>query len=169
MITEENVLLILVASVAIMGITSLVVNLLIRRRIGRRAVETEISTRSEWSLGAVAEPGRRYNLCLKFTIEHHGGEDNYGLVVDYSCHAGGKILVSERAGIGDEIPPERDRNISTQYNTDLTAIGGWSKYRATIVLCSAGPFEERCEMRATGMTDISQKASLKKGLIFFST
>jgi hypothetical protein len=169
MITEKNTVLVLIATLALMGIVSLVVVLLIRRRIGRRIVEAEVNTDSEWSLGTVTEPGRKYNLCLKFRIEYPGGDESYGLVADYRFHAGSEVLITERAGIGDLISPDTDRRIGTQYNCDLTSVMGWNKYRATIVLCSVGPFDERFEISAAGRVVTSPKTSLKKCVIFIST
>lgn len=169
MITEENTLLIIAVTLVFMVITTFLVLFLIRRRIGTRVVETEVNTNSQWSLGTVAEPGKKYNLCFKFKIEYPGGDDDYQLVADYMCQAGMDVLVNEKAGVGNLSSLETNRLINTQYNCDLTAILGWNKYRATIVLCSVGPFDEMCEIRTSGRIAASHETLLKKGEIFLST
>jgi len=169
MITEENTLLFIALALIFMGIMTFLVLFLIRRRIGTRAVDTYVNTDSVWSLGTVAEPGRKYNLCFSFRIEYPGGEDNYQLVADYECRAGANIQVRERAGVGNLTSLEIDRLVTTQYNCDLTAVLGWNKYRATVILCSVGPFDEMCEIQASGRIAASPETLLKKGEIFFST
>ena len=167
--TEANTILIIVATLALMAVTTLAVIFLIRRRIGNRVVELEVSTDREWALGTVTEPGKRYNLCFSFSIEYPGGEDDYGLEVNYSCHAGSNTVVDEKAGIGHSILSESAKRISSLYNCDLTAFGGWNKYRATVILFSTGPFTEHLELRAAGSIAASSDTSLKKGVIFIST
>lgn len=168
MITEENTLLIIALALILMGVAALLVHYLIRRRIGTRIVETEVNTDSRWTFGTVAEPGKRYNLCFKYMIEYPGGDEDYQLVADYECQAGKDTLVRERAGVGSLSTLDSGRLIRTQYNCDLTAVLGWNKYRATVVLCSIGPFDEMCELRASGRIEASPKTLLKKGEIFLS-
>lgn len=169
MITEENTLPAIALTLVFMGIMTFLVLFLIRRRIGTRVVETDVNTNSVWSLGTVAEPGRKYNLCFKFRIEYPGGDEDYQLVADYECQAGMDIKVRERAGVGNLTSLEINRLINTQYNCDLTAVLGWNKYRATVVLCSVGPFDEMYEIRASGRITAAPETVLKKGEIFLST
>ena len=169
MITEDNTLLVIALTLVFMGILTFSVLSLIRRKIGTRVVETEVNTSSRWSLGTVAEPGRKYNLCFEFRIEYPGGDDDYQLVADYECQAGNDILIREKAGIGYLSSLEKSSQINSQYNCNLTAVLGWNKYKATVILCSMGPFDEMCEVRASGRIAASPETLLKKGEIFFST
>jgi hypothetical protein len=116
----------------------------------------------------ISEPGRKYNLCFVFSIEHPGGEDNYGLIVDYSCYEGNGPVFTEKAGIGYLVPQEDVRRIGSQYNASLTSVGGWTRYRASVVLCTIGPTDGRTEIKATGRLASSQGLELKKGEMFFS-
>lgn len=169
MITEENTLLIIIATLVFMGLMTFLVLLLAQRKTGRPVAEREVHTDAEWSLGTVASPGRKYNLCLKFQIEYPGGEDDYQLVADYECLSGKHIPFKERAGIGCLSTYDTDRLVMSQYNCDLTSAGGHSKYKATVVLCSVGPFDEPCEIRAYGRIIASPETTLTKGKVFLST
>ena len=169
MITEEYTLLMVAAALVLMGIIAFLVLFLIRRRIGAPVVATEVNTDSRWSLGTVAEPGRKYSLCFRFRIEYPGGDEDYQLVADYECQAGTDIPFRERAGVGNLSALATGRLIRTQYNCDLTAVLGWNRYRATVVLCSVGPFDEMRDIRASGRIAASPETLLKKGEIFFST
>ena len=169
MITEENTLFIIIATLIFMGLMTFLVLFLIRKKIGHPVAEREVNTDSEWTLGTVTRPGRRYNLCFQFQIEYPGGEDDYQLIADYECLSGKHILLSERAGIGYLSSLGIDRLIMAQHNCSLTSVGGRSKYKATVVLCSVGPFDEAYEIRASGRIIAAPETMLKKGRIFLAT
>ncbi|MBN2586468.1 MAG: hypothetical protein JXR55_04170 [Candidatus Fermentibacteraceae bacterium] len=161
-------LIVLVACAACTLVTYVVVKLHNRNRISHRVAELEIRFDSEWTLALIAEPGRKYNLGFEFHIEHPGAEDDFGLVADYACLAGDGPQTVEKAGIGNLSQSDQCRRIMSSYNVSLTSIAGWSKYRATVVICTAGPFSDRTEIKAIGKVIASPGVELKRGLIFFS-
>lgn len=165
---ESQLPLLISITLALMGTMALIIALFLRRKLSRRVDESEISPGSRWSLGAVVEPGMKCNLCLEFKIQYYGGEDDYGIAVEYDLRAGGELLSSERAGVGNVTPPESDRRIGTQYRTSLTAVLGKNSYRATVVVCSIGPFEQRREINATGTVHTAAGTLLQKGIVFLS-
>ena len=52
---------------------------------------------------------------------------------------------------------------------EKAGVGGWNKYRATVILFSTGCFTERLELLAAGSIAASSDTSLKKGVVFLST
>lgn len=159
---------VMAALIAFMAVSFLIVKLIVRKRIGHRTVEQDVRLDSEWTLALIAEPERKYNLCFQFQIQHPGGEDHFGMIVDYTCSANNEPLVAERAGIGNLIHANQARKVMSSYNVSLTSVGGWSKYRATVVLCSAGPFSNGMEIKATGKITAAPEVELTRGLLFFS-
>ena len=151
-----------------MVVTFALVRIHIHAKTGRRVAEVEVHPGSEWSLAFITEPGRKYNLCLSFRIEHPGGEDDFGLIADYTCIMSGRTVISEKAAIGHTVPPEQVRRIGTQYNVSLTSVGGWTRYRATVVLCGTDQAEERAEIRASGRLTASSGVEIEKAVVFFS-
>lgn len=159
---------VLITVAAFMAVSFLLVKLFIRKKIGHRRAEQEIRLNSEWTIALIAEPKKKYNLCLEFQIEHPGGEDHFGIMADYSCCANNEPLVVEKACIGNLISSDNCRKIMSSYNVSLTSIGGFSKYRATVVLCSGGPFSNGVEVKATGKITALPGIELKRGVLFFS-
>ena len=168
MTDTEQVVLLLIVLAALMAAFYIFVRLLIRRKIGHRVAELEVHENSEWTLALMAEPDRKYNLCFEFKIRHSGGEDHFGLLVDYVCSTGDEDSVAEKAGIGNLITSDAVRKIVTAYNVSLTSIGGRSKYRAKVIICSVGPFSNRREIAARGSVSGSSETELDTGKIFFS-
>lgn len=135
---------------------------------GRPVASVEVRPESEWRLGFLARPGRKYRLFVRFDVAFQGGEDEYGLVADYKCAAGGESLSSERAGVGNMVPPERDRFIGSRQMSSFTSTPGSCRHRATITLTTVGPFEENTEVTAGGIVVISAGAVLSSCLVFFA-
>jgi hypothetical protein len=143
--------------------------LLVGRRLpGKPVASVEVKPDSEWRLGFQAGPGRKYRLFVRFDAAFEGGEDEYGLVVDYSCTAGGSVVSRERAGTGNIVPPERDRFIGSQQMSSFTSTPGSCRHRATISLAAVGPFEEGTEVIAGGTVVMSQGAVLTYCRVFFA-
>lgn len=134
----------------------------------RRLASTEAVEGSEWRLGAVAAPRRKVRLCVRFRVGFRGEEDNFGLVADYHCDAAGVRKADERAGVGDRIPPERDRRITTSYDCGFTSTPAGSSQRATIVLAVLGPFDEITELVAGGVLTTDGETVLEQAEVFFS-
>ncbi len=135
---------------------------------GKPVASVGVETGSEWRLTFVPKPGRKHRLCLRFDIRFQGGEDEYGLVVEYTCMASGVILVRERAGIGNVQPPVRDRSIGSMSMSSFSSTLGMCRHRATIVLTGVGPFDEHTEVTAGGTVLLSEGARLEKCEVFFA-
>lgn len=138
------------------------------RRPGRVAASVEVKPDSEWRLGFAAQPGKKYRLLVRYDVAFRGGEDEYGLVVDYFCTAAGSVVSRERAGVGRIVPPQRDRCIGSQQMSSFTATPGGCRHRATISLASVGPFEEATEVIAGGTVLLSQGSVLSDCKAFFA-
>lgn len=152
-----------------LAVMLLVTLLLVRWRLsGKPLASVDVKPDSEWRLGFQAEPGKRYRLLVRFDVAFQGGEDEYGLVVAYSCTAGGTIVSRERAGTGNVVPPERDRFIGSQQMSSFSSNPDGCRHRATIALTTAGPFEEGTEVIAGGTVLISQGAVLSNCRVFFA-
>ncbi|MFO7626175.1 MAG: hypothetical protein R6V62_02810 [Candidatus Fermentibacteraceae bacterium] len=143
--------------------------LLVRSRLpGRPVAFVDVKPDSDWRLGFMAGPGRKYRLFVRFDVAFQGGEDEYGLVVDYSCTAGGSVVTRERAGTGSIVPPERDRFIGSLQMSSFTSTPGGCRHRATIALTAVGPFEESTEVIAGGTVVMAQGAVLSNCRAFFA-
>ncbi len=161
--------LVVLAFLVVVSLSTLLAVLISQhRRLGRREVSTEAWEGSEWSLGFAADPGRRYSLCLRFDIRYPGSEDDYGVVADYYCSAMGKVLVRERAGCGDKVPPHRDREVRTLYNCSYSSVLGNSRNRSTAMLSVVGPFEACTEVTALGKILAAEGNKLYKAEVYFS-
>lgn len=158
--------LVVLISLVVMLLAAL---LIVRWRLpGKPVASVEVRPGSEWRLGLQAGSGRRYRLLVRFDVAFQGGEDEYGLVVDYSCTAGGSMISRERAGTGNVVPPERDRFIGSQQMSSFSSTPGGCRHRATIVLTSVGPFEEGTEVITGGIIVLSQGAVLSNCRVFFA-
>ena len=114
--------LVVLISLVVMLLAAL---LIVRWRLpGKPVASVEVRPGSEWRLGLQAGSGRRYRLLVRFDVAFQGGEDEYGLVVDYSCTAGGSMISRERAGTGNVVPPERDRFIGSQQMSSFSSTPG---------------------------------------------
>jgi len=142
--------------------------LVVRRLPGRAVASVGVKADSEWRLGFPARPGRKYRLFVRFDLAFRGGEDEYGLVVDYQCTAGGSAVSRERAGVGSIVPPERDRFIGSQQMSSFTSTPGSCRHRATVALTSVGPFEEVTEVIAGGTVLLSRGAVLSNCTAYFA-
>lgn len=140
----------------------------IRRAPGRPVASVEVKPGSEWRLGFLVRPGRKYRLFVRFDVAFQGGEDDFGLVVDYFCTAGGSPVSRERAGIGGIVPPHRDRSVGCMRMSSFTSTPRGCRHRATIDLTAAGPFEEGTEVVAGGTVEVSQGAVLSSCRVFFA-
>jgi hypothetical protein len=129
---------------------------------------TPVVPDSEWRLGFVPKRGRSYRLCLRFDVNFTGIEDDYGIVVDYSCTGPDGLHVHERVGTGNIQPPARDRFINIQRNSSFSSTPGNSRHRATVDLASLGPFDESTEIVASGTLLLSSGATLNIAEIFFA-
>ncbi len=158
--------LMVLLSVAVMLLLSYL--FAVRRSPGKPAASVEVKPDSEWRLGFLAVPRKKYRLFVRFDVSFQGGEDEYGLVVDYSCIAGGSMVFRERAGTGNIVPPERDRFIGSQQMSSFTSTPGSCRHRATITLTRVGPFEENTEVTAGGTVVISTGAVLSNCQVFFA-
>jgi hypothetical protein len=134
----------------------------------RRLASIEAVEGSDWRLGVVVEHRRKVRLCVRYRVGFHGEEDNFGLVVDYHCDAAGEMAFAERAGVGDKVPPKRDRRIATSYNCGFTSTPAGSSQRATIVLAVLGPFDETTELVAGGVLTTDGDSVLEQAEVFFS-
>ena len=143
--------------------------LIVRWRLpGKPVASVEVRPDSEWRLGFQAGPGKRYRLLVRFDVAFQGGEDEYGLVVDYSCTSGGTVVSRERAGTGNTVPPERDRFIGSQQMSSFASTPDGCRHRATITLTAVGPFEESTEVIAGGTVIMSQGAVLSNCRVCFA-
>ena len=158
--------LIVLLSLAVMLLLSYL--FAVRRSPGKPAASVEVKPDSEWRLGFLAMPGKKYRLFVRFDVAFQGGEDEYGLVVDYSCAAGGSVVSRERAGVGNIVPPERDRFIGIQRMSSFTSTPGSCRHRATVTLTRVGPFEESIEVTAGGSVVVSAGAVLSNCQVYFA-
>lgn len=139
-----------------------------RRRVGSKETSVIVRDGSEWGLGFVARRGRRYGLCLFYDVRYPGSEDDYGLTAEYVCTAGGVELVSERAHAGDLAPQEDSKPIRTFYRCSHSAVFGNCRSRATVILCTAGPFRSDMEVHCSGELNCAEGTVLEAAEIYFS-
>jgi len=96
-----------------------------------------------------ADAGRRYRLLMELEIVYYDAEDYYGIYVDYSMDISGNTIVRESAGAGRKLP-SGIREITTHTFTDLTAMGGRTRYRCTLALARTAPCAAGDEITVTG-------------------
>lgn len=146
----------------------LIVILWQHRRIRRKLISVETGEGSDWRLGLICEQGRRYSLCITYEVTYSGSEDDYGILVEYSCLAGGEELVSEAAGAGDRLLKDGTRHIRTLYRCSHTAVLGNCRSSATAMLCTAGPFDHSTEVTVSGRVTAAPGTSLVRSEVYFA-
>lgn len=135
---------------------------------GRKAASSPVLPESRWRLGFVAGARKKYRLCLSYQVAFKGSEDDFGLVVDYVCHASGLTVASERAGIGSVRPPERERTVRVQHNCSFSSTLDRCRQRAVFVLTTLGPFDHDTHVTAEGILEVNPETVLEKGEVFFA-
>jgi hypothetical protein len=157
---------VLILAIAITAALALMV--VLRSVPGKRIASVPAMQDSAWQLGMTAEEGRSYRLCVAFEVSYEGGEDDYGLAVDYRLDAGGVTVSRERAGVGAVFPPGSDRRISCLYMSSYSSMRGSSTRKAVIALAKAGPFPHPAELSATGTIHVAGNCTLQRADVFFS-
>ncbi len=174
---ERNLLMIsgeLAVYVAVIGASVICLTVILIINMKRPIVSLDVRPDSEWRLALVTRPGRKYKLCHRFHIQFDGSEEEFGLVADYTMTAGGETLIRERAGVGSVQPPYRDRFITLQkmvsYGTNSLkeAEYGHSMHKATIVLATVGPFDQRTELIAGGKIMLNPGTRMASGKVYFA-
>lgn len=161
---RELIVLILIAATMVPTMIFVMLSL---RKVSRPLALIEAREGSEWRLGLVARQDRKYRLCVRYEVTFHGAEDDFGLVADYRC-ATPQGEVSERAGVGHVVPPERDRYVGTSYKNSYSSTLGSCRQKATFVLATLGPFQHPAELTATGTVQVSAGTNLVRAEVFFS-
>ncbi len=136
------------------------------RRVSSPLVSSAAGDGSEWRLTFLARQGRKYRLCMRYEVVFEGGEDDFGLVVDYRCTTP-QGEIRERAGVGSVTPPERDRYVGSSYKNSYTGVMGNSRQKATFILATVGPFPGPAELVAEGVVHVSSGANLVNGTVYF--
>jgi hypothetical protein len=163
-VPKEVIALIAIAATMI---PILVIVLISVGRVSKSLVLTEAGVDAEWRLGMMAQQGRKHWLCMRYMVTYQGFEDSFGLVVDYRCRTP-EGEIRERAGVGHEVPPERDRYIGTSYSNSYSAVLGSCRQKATVVLATLGPFQYPVELEATGTILVSPGTTLVHAEVYFA-
>jgi hypothetical protein len=163
-VPKEVIVLIAIAATMI---PILVFVLITVGRVSRPLVSAEMREGAEWRLGMMAQQGRKHRLCVRYEVKYQGSEDDFGLVVDYSCRTP-EGEIRERVGAGHQVPPERDRYIGISYSNSYSAVMGNCTQKSTFVLATLGPFRHPFELEATGTVQVSAGTSLVHAEVYFA-
>lgn len=165
---KDPEMVVLVFILVTFGAAVVVAAVLQRVKVGRKETSVQVREGSEWGLGFVARRGRRYGLCLSYDVRYSGAEDDYGLTAEYVCTGGGAELVRERAHAGDLPPQEGSRPIRVFYRCSHTSVLGECRSRATVILCTAGPFQVDTEVHSSGRLTCAGGTRLEFSEVYFS-
>lgn len=134
----------------------------IRGRLLKRAAIAEVHPRlgQPFDIRFGAAAGKRYRLLMILEIVYEDAEDYYGIFADYTLEISRSTVVRESAGAGRKLPAGV-REITDHTFTDMTAVGGRTRYRCTLALARTEPCAAGDEVVVTGTVHAVEGTQVK--------